>query len=145
MTLRTPDVPEPLILSACLKYMLFLVSPHETALPSGSIASETMTVSPTGTLPESGVIPIVVPEVSLPPDPRFLTRQTVAPATYVSAGQDALELVHASAASQAVLDGRQIVVDGRKASAGQVMLDPVQISATSQAPAAARHTAPALP
>src|SRR5207245_432140 len=35
--------------------------------------------------------------------------------------------------------------DDLKASAGQTVLDPVQVSSTSQAPAAARHTAPALP
>src|SRR5207253_616388 len=50
-----------------------------------------------------------------------------------------------SAGSHSPAEARQTVLEGLRASAGHTVLDPVQVSSTSQTPAAARHTAPALP
>src|SRR5207247_5063645 len=62
-----------------------------------------------------------------------------------SAGQFGPVPGQCSAGSHSPAESRQTVLDDLKASAGQTVLDPVQFSSTSQAPAAARHTAPALP
>jgi hypothetical protein len=64
---------------------------------------------------------------------------------FASAGQLGPFPGQTSSASHSSTAPRQTVVVGSKASAGQTVLVPVQFSATSQAPAAARHSAPALP
>src|SRR2546427_177972 len=131
-----------------------------------------MTVLPAATLPARGVMERLEPEVSLPFVPRFLIRHTFVPATYVSAGQDALDPVQSPAGPRSPGGGRQTlpafaaacwdtafapshwsrahafvsavqaVLAAFTTSAGQTVLVPVQVSATSHSPAAARQTAP---
>ncbi len=47
-----------------------------------------------------------------------------------------------SAGSQAPVEARQMVVEGRNASVGQPADEPLQLSAASQSPATARQTVP---
>ena len=56
--------------------MFPLLSEHETAPESGSIATLTMTPWPTATPPEIGVMESVVPTVSVPFAPRSWSQQT---------------------------------------------------------------------
>src|SRR5437870_162213 len=61
-TVRTPEVPEPLVTSASRLYEFPPLSAHETAPADGSIANVTMTVSPTATT----VLPCIVTESEVP-------------------------------------------------------------------------------
>ena len=62
-----------------------------------------------------------------------------------SAGQLGPVPGHISAGSHSPVEARQTTKLGSNMSVGHVLLVPVQVSSTSQAPAAARHTVPALP
>src|SRR5207245_4408750 len=62
-----------------------------------------------------------------------------------SAGQLGPVPGHISAGSHSPVEARQATKLGSNMSVGHVLLVPVQVSSTSQAPAAARHTVPAVP
>src|SRR5437870_1636590 len=78
-TVRTPDVPEPLVTSASTVYEFPLLSAHETAPADGSITKVTMRVWPTATLtPPASVTEIDVPATVFPSTPTFRTNAIAA-------------------------------------------------------------------
>lgn len=63
MTVRTPLVPEPFVMSRSELYVLLRVSVHETVPDAGSIAIETMILFPAATPAAGTVIEVDVPVV----------------------------------------------------------------------------------